>query len=243
MKSGLSVIIPVYNEAEIIEPNTAKLVEYLNKTNLPFEVIIISNGSIDQTGALGRRIARRTAEVRFFELPRKGVGRAFILGVREARFNHIVSVDMDLSIDLDFIPLAAGFLNQYQIVVGSKKMGAQNRTFWRKAGSTAFILTVRALIGLPFEDYSIAAKAYHRDVVIKYIDRLDYGTSYVLDIIYHTLAEGGLALEIPVYCEDFRPSKFNLINEALYRFRNVFRLWWRYRLGVRAGSRSSPSDH
>ena len=35
-----TVIIPVYNEAEIIEPNTAKLVDYLNETNLPFEVII-----------------------------------------------------------------------------------------------------------------------------------------------------------------------------------------------------------
>jgi len=230
--SGLSILIPVFNEEDIIEINTIRLREYLQGLGRPFEIIIISNGSTDRTSEYGRKLARDFETVRFFELPAKGVGRAFALGVRQAGFEHIVSVDMDLSIDLGFIPRALDLLQDYQIVVGSKKMGAQYRTLWRKAGSTAFILTVRALIGLPFEDYSIAAKAYHREVIVKYLDRLDYGTSYVLDIIYHTLADGGRALEIPVYCEDFRPSKFNLVNEALYRFKNVFRLWWRYHVGI-----------
>lgn len=230
MKPGLTALVPVYNEADIITENTDALLRFLGGLDRPFEVLIVSNGSTDDTVRLGRELADAHPAVRFFSLPAKGVGRAFALGAREAAYEFIVSVDMDLSIDLNFIPRALELLEGHEIVVGSKKMGSQNRTTWRKLGSTAFITAARLLLGFSFEDYSIAAKAYHRSVVLAYLDRIDYGTSYVLDIIFHTLSHGGRAVEIPVHCEDYRPSKFNLFNEAVYRFRNLFRLWWDYRI-------------
>lgn len=233
MSEGLSIIIPVLNEADILESNTLSLVQYLGGLDMPYEVIVVDNGSTDGTTELGEEIQGRFDRVRFYSLPRPGVGSAFSLGVREAAYEAIVSLDMDLSIDMGFIPRAYKLLSTYEVVVGSKKMGAQVRSFWRKAGSTAFILTARFLLGLSFEDYSIAAKAYRRDVALGYLDRIDHGTSYVLDIIYHMTADGGRAVEIPVFCEDFRPSKFNLLHEAMYRFRNLFRLWLNYGLSAK----------
>jgi glycosyltransferase involved in cell wall biosynthesis len=230
VKSGVSVIIPVLNEEALLESNTRRLASFLEGLDRPFEIIIISNGSTDGTDEAGRTLDAAMPCVRFYTLPQKGVGRAFVLGVRRAGHDLLASVDMDLSIDLGFIPRALDLLEENQIVVGSKKMGSQRRTFWRKAGSNAFILTARLLLGLEFDDYSIAAKAYRREAVDPYLDRVDYGTSYVLDIIYHTLAAGGRAVEIPVYCEDYRASRFNLVNEAVYRFGNLFRLWWGYRV-------------
>ena len=231
MKPGVSIIIPILNEEELIVPNTERLAGFLASLNRVHEILLVSNGSTDNTDKLGAELETRLDCVRFFSLPEKGVGRAFSFGVREARFELIISMDMDLSIDLGFICEAVDLLERYQIVVGSKKMGAQKRTLWRRGGSTAFILTARLLLGLSFEDYSIAAKAYRREIILKYLDRIDYGTSYVLDIIYHTLAGGGKAKEIPVYCEDYRTSRFNLFNEALYRFKNLFLLWLQYRVG------------
>lgn len=232
MKSGLTVLIPVFDEQDIIEANTLRLLDYLRKLGRVFEIIIVSNGSTDSTGEIGRHLDRTIEEVRFFEIPARGVGRAFSRGVSKALFDQIISLDMDLSIDLNFIPRALDLLSNYQIVVGSKKMGSQSRSFWRMAGSTAFILTVRLLVGLPYKDYSIAAKGYHSEVILKYLDRIDDGTSYVLDIIYHAQKDGKTAVEIPVFCEDYRPSKFNLFDEARYRFRNVFLLWWQYHIRV-----------
>lgn len=230
MNSGLSIIIPILNEEDILEANATRLVRYLEGFQHPFEVILVSNGSTDRTDAIGARLAQRHESVRFFALPQKGVGHAFSLGVREAAFPIIVSVDMDLSIDLGLIPRAVEFLEDYHIVVGSKKMGSQARSLWRRFGSSAFILAARIMLGLSFEDYSIAAKAYRRDTILKYLNRIDHGTSYVLDIIFLTLNDGGCAIEVPVYCEDFRPSKFNLFREAVYRFGNLFKLWWEYRV-------------
>jgi glycosyltransferase involved in cell wall biosynthesis len=242
MSVGLSIIIPVFNEADIIEANTERLLDFMNSLNTPFEIILASNGSTDQTIEIGRILAERHPDVRFFSLAEKGVGRAFVMGVSHAQYDAIVSLDMDLSIDLDLIPQAARLLSDYEIVVGSKKMGSQRRTLWRKAGSTTFIITVKLLLGLSFEDYSIAAKAYRKNVIEGYLPRIDHGTSYVLDMIYHTLANGGRAVEIPVHCEDFRTSKFNLTREALYRFRNLFLLWWQYHVPARLKS-LSPHSH
>ena len=230
MNQGLTIVIPVLNEEEILVANTQELLRYLVGLGHPYEIILVSNGSSDQTNHLGHILSEDIPEVRFFELAEKGVGRAFVLAVRQARFDRIVSVDMDLSIDLSLIPRAFGLLDEFDIVVGSKKMGSQKRTLWRKAGSTVYILAARLMLGLSFEDYSIAAKAYQRAVIMKYLNRIDHGTSYVIDVIFHTLKDGGKAVEIPVHCEDFRPSKFNLVREALYRFRNLFRLWWNYRV-------------
>ena len=228
MSSGLSVIVPVLNEEEIIWKNTRILVDYLSGLDLPFEVILISNGSTDRTDELGLELARLNPKIRYFSLDKKGVGQAFCLGVREARHDCVISVDMDLSIDLDLIPRAVELLKVYHIVVGSKKMGFQNRPFWRKAGSGIFILAARLLLGLSFEDYSMAAKAYRRDILLDHLEKIDHGTSYVLEIIYHTTKNGGRTIEVPVFCEDYRESKFNLVHELVYRLRNLIRLWWVY---------------
>jgi hypothetical protein len=87
-------------------------------------------------------------------------------------------------------------------------------------------VTARALLGLPFEDYSIGAKAYKRDVVLDYGHGIDAGTSYVLNIVYFACRDARKVIEIPVRCEDYRESRFNIIHEDLYRFYQLFRLWY-----------------
>ena len=61
MSTGLSVIIPVLNEEEIIEANTARLVQYLEGLKQPHEVILVSNGSTDRTESLGVALADMTS--------------------------------------------------------------------------------------------------------------------------------------------------------------------------------------
>jgi glycosyltransferase involved in cell wall biosynthesis len=97
----------------------------------------------------------------------------------------------------------------------------------RKAGSGLFIFCARHLLGLSFEDYSIAAKAYQRSLLLDHLDQIDHGTSYVIDIICLVHRNGGRIIEIPVMCEDYRPSKFNILHEGFYRFWNLFKLWRR----------------
>jgi glycosyltransferase involved in cell wall biosynthesis len=229
----LTVGIPVYNEEAILVPNTERLIAFLDGLGRDYEVLIGSNGSTDSTTALGTDLTRRFPQVTFFHLPERGVGLAFREFVRRARYPLLVSMDMDLSIDLAFISAALALLETNDIVVGSKKMGNQERSFLRRLGSESFLRAARLLLGLDYDDYSIAAKAFRVETLRRFVDRINEGSSYVLEICYLTKLAGGRIVQVPVSCEDWRKSKFNLVHEALYKYGHLLRLWVRGRGAAR----------
>jgi len=154
--TAFTVGIPVLNEEAILVPNTERLLHFLDGLGRDYEIIIGSNGSTDSTTALGVDLSRRFPRVSFFHLPEKGVGLAFKEFVRRAKHPFLVSVDMDLSVDIGFVATAVELLETHDIVVGSKKMGNQNRTLFRRIGSDSFLQATRLLLGLTYDDYSIA---------------------------------------------------------------------------------------
>jgi hypothetical protein len=83
------------------------------------------------------------------------------------------------------------------------------------------------LLGIEFVDYSIAAKAYRVPVIRRYAGLISHGSAYVLDLVYYVNRDGGRVVQVPVRCEDHRHSKFNLGAEAIHKFSNLGRLWWR----------------
>ena len=226
-RTPFTIAIPVYNEEAVLVPNTERLLAYLDGLGREYEVLIGSNGSTDATTALGADLSRRFPPVRFFHIPARGVGLAFRRFVDEARHPLLVSVDMDLSVELRFIEEALSLLETHDIVVGSKKMGNQNRSLFRRLGSDSFLQATRLLLGLTYDDYSIAAKAFRVDVLRQFIDRVNEGSSYVLEICYLTKLRGGRITQVPVTCEDWRQSKFNLWHEAFYKYSHLVRLWAR----------------
>ena len=212
---ALTVGIPVYNEEEILRSHTLALRDFLSGRHEEFEILLGSNGSTDATVEIGEQLAAEIAEVRFFHLPERGVGRAFRRFVQQARFDRLVSLDIDLSIDLDFIGDAVGRLDRCDIVVGSKRTGRQQRSPFRRFGSTVFVVLASWLLGLEFVDYSIAAKAYRVPVIRRYASLISHGSAYVLDLVYYVHRDGGRVVQVPVACEDHRQSKFNLGAEVL----------------------------
>ena len=220
-----TIFIPVYNEQELIVCNTEKLINYLRKLETPFEIIIGSNGSNDLTVQFGNELQEKYKEVQFFHIHQRGAGESFKKGVRLASYKDIISLDMDLSIDLSFVDETVELLEHYDIVIGSKKMGIQKRSIMRRLASDSFIFFAKFLLDLDYADYSIAAKAYKRDVVKRYLDKSDSGTFYVLQVIYFAYRDKFKIIEIAVECDDNRKSKFNLLHEGIYRYGNLFRLW------------------
>ncbi len=226
-ESGLTVFVPVYNEEALVMPNTARLLSFLGRMDTPFEIIFGSNGSTDRTVPLLEDLCAQHPEIRFFHLPEKAVGTAFVKGVGLARYDKVVTVDMDLSIDLDFIPRARKLLDENDIVIGSKVTGDQNRPWLRKFVSNLFIQLARILLGIGFHDYSIAAKGYRTQVARKYGPYADSLTFYVVLIVFYATRDSRRITEVPVDCTDMRESRFNLVHEGFYKFGNLFLLFFR----------------
>ena len=232
-EQGLTVFVPVFNEEALVASHTRRLHDYLETLNLPYEIIIGSNGSTDGTVRIAGKLCQEYPQICLFHLPEKGVGMAFREGVRISRYDRIVTVDMDLSINLGFISEACRLLDQYDMVVGSKITGSQKRSSVRRLASISFIALARVLLRISFHDYSIAAKGYRKALVERYLSHMDDKTFYVVEIVTWACQDGKRLKEIPVECTDLRESRFNLIHEGVYKFSNLFRLWL-----LRSGRRS-----
>jgi len=224
---SFTIIIPVYNEEELIVKNADKLVEYLKKLKENFEIIIVDNGSTDKTIELGKSLEKKyQKKFKILTIPEKGyVGFAFREGVKNSSYDKIISLDMDLSIDLNFIPRCIDLLDNNSIVIGSKKVGKQNRQWYRVFASNIFIWLTKLILNLGYEDYSMAAKGYRKKDIQKYLKHIDKGSAYVFELTYWVKKEGKNIAQIPTICNDTRKSKFNIIDESLYRLRNLITLW------------------
>ena len=225
MKNGLTVFIPIYNEAAILEKNVGDLMQYLEKLELPYEIILGSNGSSDRTPEIGNSLAMTHAQVKFFHLDLRGPGLAFVEAVKQAQYLFFLCLDADLSTDLDFIPRAVSLLVNRDAVVGSKQEGNQTRPFFRVLASDLFIRVTNLLLDMPYRDYSIGAKAYRTESLRPFMAEVDRHTFYTQALLCRLKKTGGRIIEIPVNCHDCRTSKFNLLHEGFYRYSKLIHLW------------------
>lgn len=221
-----TVFIPVYNEEEILAENASRLLAYLESFQVPYEILIGSNGSTDRTVELGEGTQQQYPQVTFFHLPRRGMGLAFREGVKRARYDHIIFVEMDLPVELDFIKKSVFLLEEYDMVVGFKETGEQVRPAIRKLGGYLFHSCAKRLLKLPFTDYSPAAKAFRKSVIIPYIDQIPAGSSFATYLVAFGFYDGARSVQIPVRCRDLRRSKINLAQLGLHMYGHLFRLWF-----------------
>ena len=224
---ALSLVIPIYNEQDTLIPNLRQLLLFFQDKGLDAEIILGSNGSTDATVQIGKMIeAIRPERIRFFHINSRGaVGKVFKMAAELVSAPILISMDMDLSVDLEFITRALDLLRTSDLVVGSKKSGTQKRSPVRLFGSKLFILCARVLLSLPYDDYSIGAKAYTVSSIRPLLPGISDDTNYVLDLLCRA-KRAGLRIEVlPIACSDWRKSRFRLFREALTRFSYLFRLW------------------
>ena len=122
LMSGASLVVPVHNDAKLLRSNTLALRDYLEKHFTDYEIILVENGSVDDTRSIAQELRRSLDTVRVLELPEPCLGEAIKAGVRSAKHEKVVYFPIDLSVDFGFISDSARLLDEYSLVVGSKRM-------------------------------------------------------------------------------------------------------------------------
>jgi hypothetical protein len=153
----------------------------------------------------------------------------------------VISLDCDLSTDLNFIHFAESLLKYSSMVVGSKTLGQQKRSFVRVIGSQTYLLISQVLFQMTLTDFSMGAKAYRREAVLPILDYIDTWTAYVFEICVWLTINQKPIIQIGVTCEDHRKSRFNLLHEGFYRYANLFRVWKKSKDPVSWFQRIKPS--
>jgi len=232
----ISVVMPAFNEAEILATSVKEVVAGLRERGESFELIIIENGSTDGTLALAREIAAELPEVRVEHRDEANYGRALRAGLLTARGDAVVNFDTDY-FDLDFLDAAVATVlapNGPAIVVGSKRaVGATDtRAPLRKMATWVFSTILRVLFGLKVSD-THGMKAMRRAAVRDFAEHCFSGqdlfdTELILRVERARLGAG----EIPVTCHELRPARSSFLSRVPRTLRGLCKLrieMWRER--------------
>ena len=161
----VSVVIPVYNESANLRALWSRLKPVLEGTGRLWEVILIDDGSRDDSLEILRTIAEGEAgRVRILELARNfGQHSAILAGFRQVRGEVVVTLDADLQNPPEEIPRLLEAIDAGNDVVGGWRED-RNDESWRRHASQLHNRLTSLVVGVPMHDYGCMLRAYRRAI-------------------------------------------------------------------------------
>jgi glycosyltransferase involved in cell wall biosynthesis len=162
----LSIVVPLYNEAESLQPLVEQLLAALRPLGRTFELVLVDDGSSDDTAAVLRHLAAQTPELVAVLLRRNyGQTPAMSAGFDASRGALIVTLDGDLQNDPADIPLLLERLEQGYDLVSGWRHQRQDPAMSRKLPSRVANRLIARVTGVRLHDYGCSLKAYRRELV------------------------------------------------------------------------------
>jgi glycosyltransferase involved in cell wall biosynthesis len=203
--------MPAHNEEGLLEQTVAELAAALDKRQLAFELLIVENGSTDDTVGAARRAAETEPSVRLLTRGRADYGAAMRMGILDALGAVVVVFDVDYY-DADFIDRVVPDLTRDggpAIVVGSKRApGTRDTRPWPRRTITAgFSMILRFGFGLRVSD-THGMKGMRREQVEPIVHQCQFGTDlFDTELVLRADRAGLKIAEVPVTVEERRPSR------------------------------------
>ncbi len=163
--TSVSLVIPVYNEAESLGPLYEEIVRAMSPLGREYEVIFVDDGSTDGSWEVIRGLVEGDTRVKGIRFRRNfGKAAALTAGFRAARGRYVVTLDADLQDDPAEIPRFLAKLEEGWDVVSGWKF--PRRDPWTKTvPSRVFNWVTRTLTGVHLHDFNCGFKAYRSEVV------------------------------------------------------------------------------
>jgi glycosyltransferase involved in cell wall biosynthesis len=204
----LSVVAPLFNESQNVRPLVEWILQALDSYAGSFEIILVDDGSRDDTWEQVRAVAR-DARVTGLRLGRNvGQTAAMMAGFDHARGGIVVSLDGDLQNDPGDIPLLIAKLEEgYDLVCGWRRQ-RQDKLLLRKVPSWVANRLIRRLTGVPITDNGCSLKAYRREL----LDRIALYAEQHRFIPALSASVGARIAEMPVrhHARRFGQSKYGI---------------------------------
>jgi glycosyltransferase involved in cell wall biosynthesis len=208
----LSVVIPAYNEAGDLETTVHELHDGLRARNLDFELLVVENGSTDETPEIARRLAAEYEGVRVSSLDVANYGAALREGLTTARGEYAVTFDVDYY-ELGFVDQALALLESGDdapvIVVASKRApGSRDERPWPRRFVTAvFSWLLRVGFSLSVSD-THGMKAMRRASVEALVRQARFASDlFDTELVIRADRAGLRVAELPARAQERRPSR------------------------------------
>lgn len=239
----LSVVIPVYNEAESLPALWPELVSVLEPMGLAFEVVFVDDGSSDGSVDVIRGARAADRRVRLVRLETNaGETAATDAGFKAARGRYVVTMDADLQHDPRDIPMLIGYLDQWDAVSGWR--ATRNDSLRRRVGSRLANWVRNALTGETINDSGCTLRAFRSECLRGLV--LYRGFHRFIPTLLRM--RGYRVLEVPVSHRPrrFGQSKYGAWSRAGVAFQDLLAVRWMQDRALRydvAEDVEEPSAH
>lgn len=217
-----SIIIPAYNEGARLGAALDRVLSYVSAERWDAEVIVVNDGSRDNTAELVRARAKTTSALRLLENPgNHGKGYSVRNGMLNANGEVLLFTDADLSSPIQEATKLFGAIESgADVAIGSRwlqpSLQAQRQSLFRQFYGRTFNLLLRLLLGLKFKDTQCGFKAFTHDAAHRLFSRQTIeGWGFDAELLYLASRLQMKIVEVPVVWSHAEGTRINPIRDGI----------------------------
>lgn len=210
----LSLVVPVYNEVGRFEATLPTIVEFATGATCAVELLIVDDGSEDETATVARRLLGRDGRV--LVEPHRGKGGAVKAGMLAARGRFRLFMDVDLATPLEFVlPCISRLEAGADVVIGSRRVAAstieRHQPMVRELLGRGYSRLSRSLSGVHVSDFTCGFKGFTSEAADAIFSRTRVSNwSFDTELLFVAAALGLRIDELPVRWRDDARTKVRL---------------------------------
>jgi dolichyl-phosphate beta-glucosyltransferase len=228
-----SIVIPAYNESARIRATLDGILAYIHERRWNAEILVVNDGSSDDTAHIVQHYAARHPALRLLENPgNRGKGYSVRNGMLHATGEVILFSDADLSSPIEetdklFAALAAGA----DVAIGSRWLRAelqtQRQSLHRQLFGRIFNLALRLILGLRYRDTQCGFKAFTRPAAqsifpLQHIERWGFDP----EILFLARKLGLKVEEVPVQWAHSAGTRLHPLRDGIRMFLELLKIRW-----------------
>lgn len=217
-----SIVVPAYNESQRLGATLEQILSHVRRQNWRAEVVVVDDGSRDETLEIATRFAADHPEVRPIQNPgNQGKGYAVRNGMLHARGEKLLFTDADLSSPIaEATKLFAALESGADVAIGSRwldpSLQFQRQSLKRQALSRIFNLYLRLVLLFPYRDTQCGFKAFTRRAAEKIFPRQRiYRWGFDAEVLFLAHEQKLKVVEVPVAWGHDERSKIHPVRDGL----------------------------
>jgi glycosyltransferase involved in cell wall biosynthesis len=211
LDKGFSVVIPAVNEAESVGAVVRQIRATMDRTGEPFEVIVVDDGSTDETAQRARE-----AGATVLQHPQNaGYGAGLKTGIACAQFDRIIITDADGTYPIDRIPDLMAESDRFDMVVGARQGRHYRESAFKEPARLVFGALCSWVTGVPIPDVNSGLRVFRTSLARQYFHVISQGFSFTTTITLAAISNGYFVKYVPIdYRERVGKSKVKLLRDV-----------------------------
>jgi dolichyl-phosphate beta-glucosyltransferase len=228
---AISLIIPAYNEEKRLPATLEKIMAFLQSEDAEAEILIVDDGSIDNTAQVAREFSSRYPSIFLISTPHRGKGFAVKTGMLQGRGRMLLLIDADLSVPINQAwKLIPSEDREDYIAIGSREAPGAERLqepLYRHALGVTYNVLLRHLLNLPIRDTQCGFKCFHNRIAKKLFSLQTLnGWAFDVEILYVAVKLGCTIIEVPVTWQYDSDTRIKVARDSCAMLRDLFFIKW-----------------